>query len=616
MSYTPDHLVVPSLVGHRYGTLVYDEEKNRFCIAGEPAMMEAARRLFPGANVNRKFLAFHNTRRVAEDLNWFLLRYPLDVKCDEALSAARVAAIEHAIRRSTNANISAVRPPSEFVGKLFPYQEEGVGFLLANERTILADGMGLGKTWTALAAAAAAGKYPVLVVVQTQVQRQWQRMIGALFDMPGTEPQREGESDWKFAKRRGAALAPILRTRTPHEIPKTLFAIIHYGLLAPWKDALLKHGFPVTIFDEVQELRHTGTGKYSAASLLSSDAERAWGLSGTPIYGYGTEIWSVTNALDFNCLGSEESFSREWCTGYGNKVVAQPVVLGDHLRREGLMLRRRWTEVRPQMPRVVRHVQDVEHDEGLHAKMMEAAVAQARSYKGLEWYNRGKVARYIDRESRHAAGVCKAPAVAAFVASLIAAGERPLVFAWHHDVHDILIEKLADFKIAVLTGRETEKQKDAALDRFIDGTALVADLSLRTAAGLDGLQTRATCTVSAELDWSPAIHGQCETRIARVGAPDEMTEVPSYYCVSQTGYDQVMMDVLGLKSAQFHGIVGDEPESAEERKDQAEAVARRILTLIERLSGGSLLPDNAPSWVDQQNLKEVVGAVYEGLDEE
>jgi len=616
VSYTPDHLVVPSLAGHRYGTLVYDEDNRRFCIAGEPAMMEAARRLFPGANVNRKYLAFHNTRRVAEDLNWFLLRYPLDVQCDDALATARAVAIEHAVRRSTNADISAVRPPSEFVGKLFPYQEEGVGFLLANERTILADGMGLGKTWTALAAAAALGKYPVLVVVQTQVQRQWQRMIGALFDMPGTEPQREGESDWKFAKRRGAVLAPILRTTTPYEIPKTPFAIIHYGLLAPWKNALLKHGFPVTIFDEVQELRHTGTGKYSAASLLSSDSTSVWGLSGTPIYGYGTEIWSVTNALDFNCLGSAEAFSREWCTGYGNKVVAQPDVLGDYLRREGLLLRRRWTEVRPQMPRVVRHVQDLEHDEGLHAKMMEAAVEQARGYKGLEWFNRGRVARDIDRRSRHAAGVCKAPAVAAFVASLIAAGERPLVFAWHHDVHDILIDKLADFKISVLTGRETEKQKDAALDRFIDGDALVADLSLRTAAGLDGLQTRATCSVMAELDWAPAVHGQCETRIARVGAPDDMTEVQSYYCVSNTGYDQVMMDVLGLKSAQFHGIVGDEPETAEERKDQAEAVARRILTLIERLSGGALLPENAPAWSDKANLDLVAGVVQDGLDEE
>ena len=52
------------------------------------------------------------------------------------------------------------------------------------------------------------------------------------------------------------------------------------------------------IFDEIQELRHGGTEKYSAASLLAEECERVIGLSGTPIYNKGSEIWNVVNILD------------------------------------------------------------------------------------------------------------------------------------------------------------------------------------------------------------------------------------------------------------------------------------------------------------------------------
>ena len=57
------------------------------------------------------------------------------------------------------------------------------------------------------------------------------------------------------------------------------------------------------------------------------------GLSGTLIYNYGGEIWNVVNIIDYHFLGDWESFSREWCAGYGNRIVLKPQLLGDHLRQ-------------------------------------------------------------------------------------------------------------------------------------------------------------------------------------------------------------------------------------------------------------------------------------------
>lgn len=43
----------------------------------------------------------------------------------------------------------------------------------------------------------------------------------------------------------------------------------------------------------------------------------------------------MINILDFHALGDFESFSREWCYGYGNNLVADPALLGQTSRRRG-----------------------------------------------------------------------------------------------------------------------------------------------------------------------------------------------------------------------------------------------------------------------------------------
>ncbi|MEI0746946.1 ATP-dependent helicase, partial [Pseudomonas aeruginosa] len=69
----------------------------------------------------------------------------------------------------------------------------------------------------------------------------------------------------------------------------------------------------------IQDLRHTNTEKYAAASELAALAEDVIGFSGTPIYNRGHEIWSITNILEYQCLGDRDSFAREWCWHDGEK---------------------------------------------------------------------------------------------------------------------------------------------------------------------------------------------------------------------------------------------------------------------------------------------------------
>ncbi len=588
MVFTPDYLKVPTLKGHLYGALDYDANSSTFIISGDGLIMEFTKRLFPGSRPgwgeDKGKVFIKDSRKAAEDINWLLLRFPLKVSCMDRLNRGRADAIERINRRATQQDMVQTTPPKEFLGKLMGFQESAVTFISTNKRVLLSDTMGLGKSWSSLAAAAHAGEYPVLVVCQTHVLQQWQRVIGQLFDMGTYQTEFSGDPV-SISEQKGRSIAPILSGRTPYQIPDTPFTLIHYGLLQNWSDALMERKYPFIIFDEVQELRHTGTMKYSAASVLSSDADHVVGCSGSPIYGYGAEIWNVTNIIDFNCLGSFESFTREWCEGYGEKRVRDPKALNDLLVREGLMLRRTYKdpEVQVSVPTVDRKIIDVDHDTEVYDKLIAATRKKADGYSSAHFTKKGRIARDVERETRQATGISKAPYAAEFIKSLVEAGEKPLVYAWHHAVHDILKEDLKDSNPSFISGKQTTKQKDAMVKRFINGDTDVCILSLRSAAGIDGLQYRGTCVVFVELDWSPAIFSQCEHRLARIGVNELVKSIPAYYCVSNTGYDEIMQDVLGIKVAQFIGLMGDEPETHEEKKEAEERAIKRIEKLIDKL---------------------------------
>lgn len=553
----PQYLAVPETEGrHLFGSLSYDDDEKAWIIDGEPAVAELAKRLFPGSmGLGAGKARFPATKRAAGDLNWLMLRFPLSIGADscEAWEKARLDAIRHAeVRVRVNLDRPHLPASEGFSGKLLPFQEEGLAYLLNNERCLLADEMGTGKTPTALAWIHARGASPALIVAPPHLLSQWGREISRF--LPGVP----------FS---------VLRGRKPRPVATAPIYLTHYLLLEAWREELLRMAPPVVVFDEVQDLRHNGTKKYSAASLISEKAEHVAGLSGTPIYNRGGEIWNVLNILEYHCLGDWEAFTREWCEGYRSDVVSHPDVLGDYLRREGLMLRRTKADVLADLPPKRRVVQHIDSDQGKFSSLMGTAVQLALQVGSVkDPFQRGRMVREAVNQTRRATGVAKAPFVAAFVRSLLEAGEKVLLFAYHHDVWGAYGEALEEFRPSRITGMETQAQKDAAVASFMgSGRRSETDLcmvSLRAASGLN-LQ-RATCVVFGELDWSPAVHSQAEDRAHRIGQKDSLL---CYYLTCDEGTDEEMLEALGLKVSQFLGIMGDRSETEEDR-----ALAQTVAT--------------------------------------
>lgn len=548
-----------------FGELSFNSKRKCWTIKAEPMVIEFAKRIFPASDTGKRGeITFSNHRRFVGDINWLMQRYPLSIrerdaqKWDIALKEAQAAYID----KHNHVAPKRVKPPKfAFEGELSEFQEEGCAFLENNDRALLADDMGLGKTVQALALLARLCNYPCLIVPPAHLVSNWINEIN------------------RFLKNtdHGIRIHQIKGLK-PYELPPADIYIAHYLILRGWKDVLPEYKFPIVIFDEIQELRHGGTEKYSVASLLASNAQRAYGLSGTPIYNNGGEIWQVINILDMHFLGSFDAFTREWCYGYGNNIVISPEKLGSFLYDEGIMLRRRKEDVLPNLPPKRRIVNIVDSDKDLFSKYIRPMMDKLSLWNGeMTPSERNLLALDIDRSERMATGIAKAPYVSIFVRMLLESGEKVLVFAHHHLVFDYYKSHLKSEHPVFITGRETPSQKQNAVDRFMSGKSNLCCISLRAAAGLN-LQ-RATCVVFGELDWSPAVHSQAEDRAHRIGQTDSLL---CYYLVSENGSDPAMQDALGLKVSQFKALMNDPLQPAEQIKYATSAAIEHTNMLFDK----------------------------------
>jgi hypothetical protein len=241
------------------------------------------------------------------------------------------------------------------------------------------------------------------------------------------------------------------------------------------------------------------------------------------------------DVIEPGCLGGIDNFSKRWCLPTSPGILADPHALHQYLVSEGLMLRRRIEDVGHRLPGGDRLFIKVPIDTDLYHQ---------DSKKTYSW----------DKD-RLKTGLAKAAAVCEFVVGQLGRGGKVVLFAHHHEVFDAYADRLRSFSPVSVTGRESVSERASAVETFSSGRSPLLLMSMRTAAGVDGLQKTGTVVVFGELDWSPAVHAQCHARLRRIGSKN--TDVPAFYLYANTPSDGVMMSALDLKESQSDGLLGD-----------------------------------------------------------
>lgn len=537
----------------------------------EPHVMLRLKRVFDGAYKGaHKSVKIMASPQSAYDLLWFLERYPMEVDA-ESMAKIEGLSLEYQDRLKTIDEIFSgeyVPQTYDLVHPLRDYQALAVDLNLRSKGLLIADAAGLGKTHDGIGLISKVT--PALVVCYPHLMEQWQEKIKASIPNIRIKQLRVGTGTLdQLARWRGK----------PCPLPEVV--ICNYEKLHGWADAFAGW-IKLVVFDECQELRKNDSLKYAAAAMIAEKSQVRSGLSATPIYNYGNEIWNVANVLSPGALGSSEEFGREWCDGaWGDKaMVKDPKAFGLFMREQGLMIRRTRKDVGREGPptQVVINKVDVEEP-----PMQDLSALARRILAGGSGFDQMRAAGEFDYKLRLRTGVAKASHVAAFVRLLLQTKQKVLLYGWHHEVYNIWSRELREFNPVFYTGKETTKAKSHTIKSFVRGKSRVMCASLRAGAGLDGLQEVCDTAVIGELDWSPGRHKQCIWRLDRDGQmnPEGVT---AYYVITEWGSDPVLIDALGVKAGQADGMLDPDAEMIEQLQvdpEHMKALARAYLKMRE-----------------------------------
>ena len=506
-----------------------------------------------------------------QQIKWILDRYPMEIISKSAWYRKVSSHVSSKKKPNKIEELKRVVPKKQFKGKLLNFQKEGLDFLLKSSgNALLADEMGLGKTVETLAyLATEKNAFPVLVIAPLVTLNNWQREIVKFLK----KKSRNGR-----LIDNASPTSSIIRNGKSKDLGKFDFYIINYELLNKRKEDLAKLNLKTIICDEVQNLRSKTTKKYSAVKQLAAiDSIRyRIGLSGTPIYNRGSEIWPIVDILRPGMLGSFKEFCEYFCyvNDKGNAIVLENKrkSLREELKKY-VMLRRKKSDVLKELKEKVRYKEFIDSDSDYYLnelnkiwhkheeelKSAETAFAKSSSHQ-----------RAIQSE-RQAAGIAKLPHVINFVKNIMEIEESVVVFCHHRAIHQLLHESLQQFSPSAIIGGQTDNFRQEQIDRFQNGETKLMIAGLR--AGNVGINlTKARYVIFAELDWSPAIHRQAEDRLHRIG---QKNTVFAYYLIGNGTLDDHVADILVDKAFEIDSVM-DEKEESFENKEKARLILAQI----------------------------------------
>jgi SNF2 family DNA or RNA helicase len=471
--------------------------------------------------------------------------------------------IKHKLKRAKSGE--------QFRGKLLNFQKEGLDFLMKSSgNALLADEMGLGKTVQTLSYVATEKQtFPLLVIAPLVTLKNWEREIEK-FLKKKSRNGRINDSE--------SPTVTSIRTGKLKELPKTDIYVINYELLFKRYDDLSKLGIRTIVCDEVHNLRSKTTQKYKSVKKLAALPSILYriGLSGTPIYNRGSEIWPIIDILKPGLLGSFKEFCEYFCyvNDKGKAIVLENkrASLRNELQKH-VMLRRKKSDVLKELKDKVRYKEVIASDTDYYLEELDKIwkkLEEEQKVAETEFSKSASYHRAIQSE-RQIAGVAKLPHVINFVKNIMEIEESVVVFCHHKVIHKLLHESLQEFSPVSIIGGQSDSFRQGQIDKFQKGESKLMIAGIR--AGNVGINlTRAKYVIFAELDWSPAIHRQAEDRLHRIG---QKNTVFAYYLIGNGTLDDHVANILVDKSYEIDAIM-DETVDNYENKDKAELILAQI----------------------------------------
>ena len=411
---------------------------------------------------------------------------------------------------------------------LLPHQQEGIRFALNRLRTnrgaMFGDVMGLGKTIEAIVTANAMGPTRILVVCPASVLFTWRREI------------------WKWQTLGQPVF--LIQAGCDTTINHAMMGwgvngwyIINYDILGDYPEIKTSRPWDLLILDEAHKLKNPEAIRtkhvFGSDTIAPIPAEKALLLTGTPMINYVHDLYTQLHYLDPAMWPSFEQFvADQYFPGY--KIITPSQIVGDERNLE--RLRRQLKSVMIRRPKSVLNLPpkeretfevDVE-DSGFWSFLRRQAKCLSQLQQRLMRLLDGPAAEGTRAEIRclqekinrltnyvrYQVGMNKLPAVIEYLKGCTG---KTLVFAYHHDVIERLVEALGNLGVSWFTGGSSLKDRDRAAKKFQGDPDCRFFIGNIEAAGQGITLTAARHVVFAEPDWRGTYLEQAEDRAHRIG---------------------------------------------------------------------------------------------------
>lgn len=516
--------------------------------------IETSRR-FDG--VNKQWIVAPSAN-AADVLHDMCTKYRYEVS-DAAAERLRKAAEREADELATaDARAELSQADDAYIGDIgqfgfrpFPFQRAGIAYGdLANDRYMIADEQGLGKTIQALGRIQAKQQFPAIVVCPSTVKIKWARACEQAFDDRRSVEVLEGKKPFKIS-------ADIV--------------VINYDILSFWADELIAMSPKALILDESHYIKNRKAKRTVAAKRIAKAVPNEGAvilLTGTPILNRPIELIEQLDVMGrLDQFGGATGFITSYVGWESNSYAGGAVPVRDGAMnlvelneklRSTCFVRRLKKDVLQELPEKRRDVVPIELDGSAYAKA--AASARTNLRDGL---SQAEALAEI-QNLRRAAVEGKLKGSIAWIADFLESGEKLVVFARHRDVQERIHEAFPGSVRIAGVADQSKKARQAAMDAFqSDPDVKLAVVSLD--AGREGIDLYAASNLAfVELGWNPGVHDQAEDRIHRIGQ-DRGTMM--YYLLAEDTIDEEMARIIErkrrVKDAATEGaLVEDGPDKS------------------------------------------------------
>jgi SNF2 family DNA or RNA helicase len=462
---------------------------------------------------------------------WFTTDPGVAAKFDPAAGAALVAS-----SRATDAEIDIPAPAG--LGYL-PYQRAGIAYAQARRDTLIGDEMGLGKTVEAIGLINAEPSIErVLVICPASLKINWQREL----------------TKW--------LVRPMRAVIANGEFPDADIVILNYDILAKHRAMIDAVQWDLLIIDECHYLKNPKTKRTrlalghwdrdEAKRIKPIAARRRLFLTGTPIVNRPVELWPLVQATNPSGLGRMGfmRYAARFCdakkthfgwdfSGASNLDELQRIL------RESVMVRRLKADVLTELPSKRRQIMVMPVTDPDLRDTLKAELEAYDAYEDAGLKERTAAFNKLS-DLRHKTALAKVPTALEHIRGMLEETDKIVVFAHHHDVIETLRYGLQEYGAVSLTGEDSMRTRQAAVDDFQTYPLIRVFIGSIQAAGLGLTLAAAQTVVFCELDWVPGNMTQAEDRLHRIG---QIGSVLVQHLVLDDSLDARMARILVEKQA-------------------------------------------------------------------